>query len=562
MQFSEKLKKLRAQKGVSQTQLANAIFVSRGAVAKWENGLGLPSEQSLSALADYFGIEPAELLSDPQTETVIVEKNSVLSKQKTWLTILASCMGFVIIISVILIAVLLKDSPEEPIITPTIISRELIFETEKDLQTDKFLNYPDSEISADKVFSDSRTFEIAKGTAIVTLPKLLIKLKTNIAVSYEDVTYDKLIITCSQENIFSRVTTDFDGNQDLDICAQDYYAPQFQGWVNIKYDDLSLSLKVYRNHVAVESVELLLKDHTTEIDLGESKFLSLDIHPYDASYKDCEISIKNIQRPNGLFYQGDLSQYAYLGNVTIRELYITAKIEIGSTIFLSATASYDNIESNELAVTVKRIAVESFRLIINDEYIVGKKGVTKGEITHLSLSVSPLNASFNLLNESATIQLLTPDIATLTPHEDSWTLTASSSPQAIGKTICFKITVEDKTETINWRINGIRAQSITLMNAATNRELEEITYMNKGDVLQLQAIVMPADADYEKISFNLFVDLSNFGRFVTVSDDGILTISENAPSGMVVYMNASIVRLSNDSYYFTVYSKSYRIIVN
>ena len=100
------------------------------------------------------------------------------------------------------------------------------------------------------------------------------------------------------------------------------------------------------------------------------------------------------------------------------------------------------------------------------------------------------------------------------------------------------------------------------MNAATNRELEEITYMNKGDVLQLQAIVMPADADYEKISFNLFVDLSNFGRFVTVSDDGILTISENAPSGMVVYMNASIVRLSNDSYYFTVYSKSYRIIVN
>ena len=80
MQFSEKLKKLRNEKGVSQTQLAKAIFVSRSAVAKWENGLGLPSEQSLSSLADYFGIAPIELLSEPQTETVIVEKNGILSK--------------------------------------------------------------------------------------------------------------------------------------------------------------------------------------------------------------------------------------------------------------------------------------------------------------------------------------------------------------------------------------------------------------------------------------------------------------------------------------------------
>ena len=47
MEFSEKLKELRQQKGVSQTKLAADIHISRSAVAKWENGLGLPSEDSL-----------------------------------------------------------------------------------------------------------------------------------------------------------------------------------------------------------------------------------------------------------------------------------------------------------------------------------------------------------------------------------------------------------------------------------------------------------------------------------------------------------------------------------
>ena len=39
MQFNERLKELRLKKGISQAELAKAIFVSRSAVAKWENGL-------------------------------------------------------------------------------------------------------------------------------------------------------------------------------------------------------------------------------------------------------------------------------------------------------------------------------------------------------------------------------------------------------------------------------------------------------------------------------------------------------------------------------------------
>ena len=54
MQFNENLKELRLKKGMSQTELAEKVFVSRSAVAKWENGLGLPSEDSLNRLAEFF----------------------------------------------------------------------------------------------------------------------------------------------------------------------------------------------------------------------------------------------------------------------------------------------------------------------------------------------------------------------------------------------------------------------------------------------------------------------------------------------------------------------------
>lgn len=77
MEFKDKLKKLRAEKGVSQQALADAIYVSRSAVAKWENGLGYPSQDSFEALAAYFGVDMAFFQTEAP-ETVIVKKNQVI----------------------------------------------------------------------------------------------------------------------------------------------------------------------------------------------------------------------------------------------------------------------------------------------------------------------------------------------------------------------------------------------------------------------------------------------------------------------------------------------------
>ena len=82
MEFKDKLKNLRAEKGVTQTTLGEEIHVSRSAIAKWEAGLGLPSEDSMLALCVYFGVDRAELFNDRRTEELLVGKNEKIKKHK------------------------------------------------------------------------------------------------------------------------------------------------------------------------------------------------------------------------------------------------------------------------------------------------------------------------------------------------------------------------------------------------------------------------------------------------------------------------------------------------
>lgn len=63
MDFNEKLQLLRKQKGFTQEELAQVLFVSRTAVSKWESGRGYPNIDSLKAIAKFFGITIDELLS-------------------------------------------------------------------------------------------------------------------------------------------------------------------------------------------------------------------------------------------------------------------------------------------------------------------------------------------------------------------------------------------------------------------------------------------------------------------------------------------------------------------
>ena len=70
MEFHEKLQELRKQKGLTQEELAESLYVSRTAISKWESGRGYPNIGSLKAIAKFFSVTIDELLSGDELLTI------------------------------------------------------------------------------------------------------------------------------------------------------------------------------------------------------------------------------------------------------------------------------------------------------------------------------------------------------------------------------------------------------------------------------------------------------------------------------------------------------------
>jgi len=60
-EFSEAIKQLRTDKGISQAQLAEQVFVTRSTIARWENGSRLPDTVMISRLARSLGVDSVRL---------------------------------------------------------------------------------------------------------------------------------------------------------------------------------------------------------------------------------------------------------------------------------------------------------------------------------------------------------------------------------------------------------------------------------------------------------------------------------------------------------------------
>ena len=80
MEFNEKLQELRKIKGLTQEELAEALYVSRTAISKWESGRGYPSIDSLKEIAKYFSVTIDELLSSNEVLSIAEEDNKQREK--------------------------------------------------------------------------------------------------------------------------------------------------------------------------------------------------------------------------------------------------------------------------------------------------------------------------------------------------------------------------------------------------------------------------------------------------------------------------------------------------
>ncbi|MBR5524142.1 MAG: helix-turn-helix transcriptional regulator [Clostridia bacterium] len=81
MELNEKLQELRKQRGLTQEELARALYVSRTAVSKWESGRGTPNIDSLKQIAVFFSVSVDELLSGDQLLTIAQQDNKRQEKR-------------------------------------------------------------------------------------------------------------------------------------------------------------------------------------------------------------------------------------------------------------------------------------------------------------------------------------------------------------------------------------------------------------------------------------------------------------------------------------------------
>ena len=98
MEFHEKLQELRKNRGLTQEELAECLYVSRTAISKWESGRGYPSIDSLKEISKFFSVSIDDLLSGDKLLSIAEKENKANLRRMCDLV-----LGIVDLCSVILI---------------------------------------------------------------------------------------------------------------------------------------------------------------------------------------------------------------------------------------------------------------------------------------------------------------------------------------------------------------------------------------------------------------------------------------------------------------------------
>jgi transcriptional regulator with XRE-family HTH domain len=119
--FSENLKTLRKQKGMTQDILAQRLNVVRQTVSKWEKGLSVPDAEMLTKIAELLEVPVSDLLGakieDEKKEDEIAVQLAVLNqylsdrsirRHKIWrivLIVVAAIIFFILVSGIILLKI-------------------------------------------------------------------------------------------------------------------------------------------------------------------------------------------------------------------------------------------------------------------------------------------------------------------------------------------------------------------------------------------------------------------------------------------------------------------------
>ena len=82
MNLAENIYRYRSAKNWSQTELAEALDVSRQSISKWENGTSVPELDKLIKMRELFGVTIDELVFDTPKEQKALQKFPLLVRKE------------------------------------------------------------------------------------------------------------------------------------------------------------------------------------------------------------------------------------------------------------------------------------------------------------------------------------------------------------------------------------------------------------------------------------------------------------------------------------------------
>ena len=106
MSYSEKIKELREKHNLSQSELAEKLFVTRQAVSLWEQGKAEPSKDSLMILKELYGISVDEWMDVAEAEegnSAMESKKPTIKKIVLLIVCIVLCISFVTVATIDLV---------------------------------------------------------------------------------------------------------------------------------------------------------------------------------------------------------------------------------------------------------------------------------------------------------------------------------------------------------------------------------------------------------------------------------------------------------------------------
>ncbi len=85
LSFAETLKKLRTERGLTQQQLADLLYVDRSSIAHWENGRRIPDAVQITRIAKILDVDIGHLMestikSDPTPSILVIDDENIVLK--------------------------------------------------------------------------------------------------------------------------------------------------------------------------------------------------------------------------------------------------------------------------------------------------------------------------------------------------------------------------------------------------------------------------------------------------------------------------------------------------